>query len=165
MEAKTKKPTAKQLREKAAELREKKKPLTPIPQSFEVIEPDGQEQCGPSAPTFGTLETGYKLTDPSGIFDPTAAKPPVEKSEKKPPAEKVSETERRDNLMQTRGRLPDGAEFVLAYNAAAKLWTGTLQIPGMEPIRSTFRALFQLLENLDREYRRRKWERMNRGTT
>lgn len=49
-------------------------------------------------------------------------------------------------------RLPDGAEFHVAYNAEAKLWSGVLSINGAD-ITGQANGVFRLLQTLDAKYR------------
>jgi hypothetical protein len=53
----------------------------------------------------------------------------------------------------TEGRLPDGADFRVIYDANTQTWTGTLTIDGMEPFMDTASGVFRLLSNLDAQYR------------
>lgn len=50
------------------------------------------------------------------------------------------------------GRLPDGAKFEVAYNAADEQWTGSLTVAG-QAFTGSAGALFTLLNRLDRKYR------------
>jgi hypothetical protein len=55
------------------------------------------------------------------------------------------------------GRLPDGSQFAVRYDAAKERWSGSLTVPtpGGEPATFTGSgsALFPLLTSLDRQYR------------
>jgi hypothetical protein len=55
------------------------------------------------------------------------------------------------------GRLPNGARFDVAYDAAAETWSGTLTIPVPEAAPAVFTGsapgVFKLLSKLDRLYR------------
>ena len=77
---------------------------------------------------------------------PVAKEPPVVKAQ---PAPEVPKAKKDPKW----GRLPDGAEFHLKYDADAVKWSGVLAISGYE-IPGSARALFTLLTYLDRSYRR-----------
>ena len=74
---------------------------------------------------------------------PVAKEPPVVKAQPAPEVPKAPKY----------GRLPDGAEFHLRYDAAAVKWTGVLALSGYE-IPGSARSLYTLLTYLDRTYRR-----------
>ena len=80
------------------------------------------------------------------IPPPEAKEPPVVKAQ---PAPEVPKAEKSPKY----GRLPDGAEFHLKYDAAAVKWTGVLALSGYE-IPGSARSLYTLLTYLDRTYRR-----------
>jgi len=55
------------------------------------------------------------------------------------------------------GRLPDGSQFEVRYDAAKERWSGSLTVPTPGGTPATFTgsgsALFPLLANLDKQYR------------
>ena len=55
------------------------------------------------------------------------------------------------------GRLPDGSQFEVRYDAAKEQWSGSLTVPNPEGALATFTAsgsgLFPLLTSLDKQYR------------
>jgi hypothetical protein len=61
----------------------------------------------------------------------------------------------RDQWHADKGRLPDGAEFYVAYDATAERWTGQLAIPGGPTFDGDAPGVFTLLTRLDDRYR--KW--------
>jgi hypothetical protein len=122
-------PNAQELRQKAQHLRE---------QAAKPVEP--------------------QVSEPVAIEQPKPPEPPKEpkKKKEKKPKQPVSEAEKRDNINDTYGRLPDGANFNVSYDATEKRWSGFLAIPGFEPIVGGHSGVFKLLTFLDREYRRVK---------
>jgi hypothetical protein len=50
-------------------------------------------------------------------------------------------------------RLPDGARFDVAFDAAKGEWSGTLAVPGLAPLTASASGVFELLSVLDGMYR------------
>jgi hypothetical protein len=52
------------------------------------------------------------------------------------------------------GRLPDKSTFEVIYDADIQRWTGSLTIPGLEPLIDSAGGVFKLLSKLDEQYRK-----------
>jgi len=85
------------------------------------------------------------------------------KQQQEQEAARLRRIEREANKVQqprtekTPGRLPDGSQFEVRYDAAKEQWSGTLTVPTPQGAPLTFTGsgsgLFPLLSSLDKQYR------------
>ncbi len=110
-----------------------------------------QDAKAPKTPPIVQNDSATPQMPPERKFIPpqggSGTAPP--KGAKKPKVGRVEQSERK---MAKRGRLPDGATFLMGYDAGKKEWLGTLTVEGVQ---FTLRAggVFRLLEQLDKMYR------------
>jgi hypothetical protein len=59
----------------------------------------------------------------------------------------------RDAAHAAKGRLPDKASFLVAYDADRLVWSGNLTVPGLPAFAGEASGVFHLLATLDDRYR------------
>lgn len=85
----------------------------------------------------------------AAVTEPAPIPPP--KKEKKP--FRPWTPRQNDRAIQAKGRLPDGARFTAVYDAANMLWHGMLEIPEAPTVSGRSSGIFQLLHELDDQWR------------
>lgn len=87
---------------------------------------------------------------------------PMAVLEKPPkPPKKPRSPAARDAATDTKGRLPDGSEFNVRYDAATMTWTGTLTIAPEQTFTASASGVFKRLAKLDDAYRAARLVEMN----
>jgi hypothetical protein len=144
------------------------KPAGPRPAPFQKVKPPvvGVEQvtvkCGHVVPfeLFDLSKDKFRKDRRKKLTDRACTACRVKAQEVKQAAEMEEARKRRlakppkpRSTPRPQGRLPDGARFDVAYDAATEQWSGTLSIPGPAPITGAASGVMKLLQVLDGLYR------------
>jgi hypothetical protein len=137
-------PNAKELREKAAELKEAKNAIKTVPLTVENVDRLDATTSNAKASAKPKPEKKQKPPkDPKDIKPPQPPDPNSKRSQKK-----------------LKGRLPHGSRFDnFVYDGEKVEWTGILTVPGFEVFRDRANGVMTLFSRLDKAYRRAAKER------